>query len=77
MQRIPRGPHLLEAMVTRPHRPPLSDVTVTNPARIRRFASLIDRLKAVGPSALDCAGSGFRASSAPDALLVLLRLIAA
>ena len=54
--RIPRGPHALEVVVTRPHRPPLSNVTVTNPARIRRFASLIDGLTAVGPSALDCAG---------------------
>ncbi len=53
---IPRGAHVLEVTVRRPHRAPLSDVTVTSAAKVRHFASLIDALKAVGPTAEDCAG---------------------
>ncbi|HEX3977751.1 MAG TPA: hypothetical protein VHW96_15900 [Solirubrobacteraceae bacterium] len=54
--RIPGAAHALEVTVTRPHRPPTSDVTVTNPRRIRRFASLINGLKALQPGVFDCTG---------------------
>jgi hypothetical protein len=54
--RIPDGARVLEVTVTRPHRPPTSDVTVTNPRTVGRFASLINGLDTLPPGALDCTG---------------------
>jgi hypothetical protein len=55
-ERIPGAAHVLEVTVRRPDRPPASEVTVTNHARVRRFASLINGLETVQPGALDCTG---------------------
>jgi hypothetical protein len=55
-ERIPRAARDLEALVARPHRPPTSHVSVTSPAMVRRFASLINGLETVPAGALDCTG---------------------
>lgn len=54
--RIPRAARSLEVSVTRPHRPPTSDVSVTSLAKIRRIARLIDGLRAQRRGAYDCTG---------------------
>jgi hypothetical protein len=55
--RIPRAARFLEVTVTRPHRRPTSDVSVTSAAKVHRIAKLIDGLQAQGPGAFDCTGS--------------------
>ncbi len=55
-ERIPGAARALEVTVARPHHPPANDSTVTNHARVRRFASLINGLATVQPGAFDCTG---------------------
>lgn len=82
-ERIPASVHALEVSVRRPNRPPTSDVTVTNPSRIRRFASLINRLETVQPGVFDCTGEAddpvvtftFRAASEGPVLVRATQII--
>jgi hypothetical protein len=53
---IPSSAQVLEVTVRRPHRPPVSEVSVTRPAQVRHIASLIDGLKTQQAGALDCTG---------------------
>ena len=55
-ERIPSSARVLEVTVRRPHRRPISEVSVTRVAQVRRIASLIDGLKTEQPGAMDCTG---------------------
>jgi hypothetical protein len=55
-ERIPSSARALEVAVRRPGRPPDDDVTVTNAAKVKRVASLIDGLPTEQPGVFDCTG---------------------
>jgi hypothetical protein len=56
-ERIPHAARFLEVTVRRPPNVSLSsDVLVTNPAKVRRIASLIDGLEPMQPGVFDCTG---------------------
>jgi hypothetical protein len=55
-ERIPLAARALQVTVRRPDRPPTSDITVTNPVKVKRMASLIDSLETQQPGVSDCTG---------------------
>jgi hypothetical protein len=55
-ERVPRAALALQVTVRRPHHAPISDVSITDVAKIRRIASLINALDTLQPGVFDCTG---------------------